>query len=282
MIKRDYERLTIEKFGRHLITSGDLDPVYIALPKAITDVDQRARWMVAYWCYYHCGVASFMSEYEGEAFWKAMMVAAENVKAAPNGGRWPRGSERRHARGMAGIRMVASLQAQFGNKPEQMVHLIHDYIGDGIDFPKLAKYTNGFVLFGPWVSFKIGDMMERIEGCPVNFTGADIFMFKDPTKAAVMVYKQKAGLPENVRLKDEPAAIRQVVDYLREEFKDLAAPPNRDRGIELQEIETTLCKFKSHLNGHYPLNNDIIEISEGLEGWGKTAASFRYFMPKAI
>lgn len=282
MAKQNYERLSIEVFGRHLIESGDLDPVYIALPKAITTVGQRNRWLMAYWCFYHCGVASYLSEHEGAEFLRLMMEVAHNETRSPLGGRWPRASERRHARGQSAIDMVSFLRKTYGTEPEQMVAELERLCQGGILFKDLALHVRGHVLFGPWIAFKVGDMLERVCGCPVNFDNADVFMFKDPTKAAIMLYKQKAGLAPDCELKHTGQAIREVVDYLIDTFKDLDAPPLHDRAIGLQEVETVLCKWKSHMNGHYPLNNDIDEITEGLSGWGPTAQEFSYAMPKRM
>lgn len=287
-MKRNYERLPIEKFGRHLIVSGDLDPVYIALPKAVEDDAQQSRWLIAYWCFYHCGVASWLSERKGAAFWEAMLEAAANASNAPTGGRWPRGSERRHFRGAAAIKAVLALEKRYGEHPEQMVEYIAysdtpTRVTKTIPFAEIAERVKEHVLFGPWIAFKVGDMLERINGVPVNFDQAEVFMFKDPTRAAEMLYRQKAGLPDGAKIKTAKI-IPEVVDYLTKEFSDLSAPPLRDRPIGLQEVETVLCCWKSHMNGHYPLNNDIVEIRDGVSEWmahSETAKAFLHFMPEA-
>lgn len=285
-MKRNYERLPIEEFGRHLITSGDLDPVYIALPKAVVETDQQSRWLIAYWCFYHCGVASWLSERRGVAFWEGMLEAAANASSAPTGGRWPRGSERRHFRGAAAIKAVLALEKRYGLHPEEMVKYISmDHVTrpiETIPYVKIAERTREHLLFGPWIAFKVADMLERINGVPINFDEAAVFMFKDPTRAAEMLYRKKAGLPDTAKIKTAKI-IPEVVDYLTKEFNDLSAPPLRDRPIGLQEVETVLCKWKSHMNGHYPLNNDIIEIREGVSEWAahsETAKAFLHFMPE--
>ncbi len=285
-MKRNYERLPIEEFGRQLILSGDLDPVYIALPNAIEDDAQQSRWLIAYWCFYHCGVASWLSERKGAAFWEGMLEAAANASAAPTGGRWPRGSERRHFRGAAAIKAVLALEKRYGEHPEQMVKYISM---DGMTRPtmtipyvKIAERVQEHLLFGPWIAFKIADMLERINGVPVNFDEAAVFMFKDPARAAEMFYREKVGLPDTAKIKTAKI-IPEVVDYLTKEFNDLSAPPLRDRPIGLQEVETVLCCWKSHMNGHYPLFNDIDEIRAGVSEWlehSETAKSFLHFMPK--
>lgn len=286
MAGRKYNRLAIEFFGRQLITSGDLDPVYIALfnmqQREDMNQDQLCRWLVAYWCFYHCGFASYASQYPGDDFWSVMFKAALNEEPSPLGGRWPRSSERRHARGQQGFNMVHNLKHRYGKHPERMVKNLYNDQNSTVPIPytTIADRVSTHTLFGPWISFKVCDMIDRVLGINVDFTEAAVFMFKDPVKAALMVWRKKQDLPDNAEPRDSQAAIHMVVEYLSETFKDLSAPPLSDRPIGLQEIETVLCKWKSHMNGHYPLLNDIDEIREGLVGWGKTAEQFGDAMPK--
>ncbi len=289
-MRRDYERLSIIDFGRHLLDSEDLDPVYCALPHTLggednQDIPQLHRWLIAYWCFYHCGVASWLSEHKGLHFWKWMRVAAENMEPAPTGitTRWPRGSERRHFRGEAAVNAIRHLHDRYGNRPQNMVTYIHNVPGDRVPYKAIADRASDHPLFGPWISFKIADMCERVLGIPVDFNQAEVFMFKDPVKSALMLWRQHEGLPETAEPKDKWEVIREVVAYVGEAMMARKAPPGYDRLIGLQEIETILCKWKSHMNGHYPLYNDIDEINEGLEPWSKiseTALRFMECMPR--
>lgn len=285
MAGRQYERLPIEVFGRQLITSGDLDPVYIALRELDWAPAQVNRWLIAYWCFYHCGFASYASEFTGGQFWDALQMAAANETTPPPGGRWPRGQERRHARGAQGLNMVRDLRERYGDDTDGMINMLvfpSKKVGAyKIPFTELAERAKEHTLFGPWMAFKIGDMVERVLGVPVSFDNAAVFMFKDPMRAAEMLYCQKAGLDPKrvVRVNFD---VNDVVDYLVNTFDDLTAPPTYDRAIGLQEVETVLCKWKSHMNGHYPLNNDIDEINEGLEGWGRSAREFAGKMPRRV
>ncbi|GAG15566.1 unnamed protein product, partial [marine sediment metagenome] len=74
-----YDKLSIQDFGQGLLHSNDLDPVYVALYGLINnhrwDKDQLKRWLVAYWCFYNCGFASYISEFIGEQFWEEMWIA---------------------------------------------------------------------------------------------------------------------------------------------------------------------------------------------------------------
>lgn len=289
-MSRNYPRWDIETLGRHLITNGDLDPIYTALVRAKQagdfSVPQLCRWLLGYWCYYHAGVASFLSEKEGEEFWHWMMVAARNEEETPAGGRWPRGHERRHYRAKIAVDSVTSLQARYGDRPENMAL----YVGaratedERLPFRTVSARAQEHKGFGPWIGFKIADMMDRVMGVPVDFDNAAVFMFKDPEKAAMMLWELREAhkYPENAKPKRD-AILSGVADYLIGRFADLASPPLGDRPVNIQEVETVLCKWKSHMNGHYPLWNDIHDVNTGLEPWAgccSTARAFLNHMPK--
>ncbi|APL99388.1 hypothetical protein [Bordetella phage CN1] len=282
--------MAIEDFGRQLIQSGDLDPIYTALVAAERsgdfDVPQLCRWMVAYWCYYNAGVASFMSEKTGPDFWNWMMVAAINEQETPVGGRWARGHERRHFRAKNATESVAALCDRYRDNPENMVLYIGARWdeGDRLPFKVVSARAQEHRGFGPWIGFKCADMIDRVMEVPVDFDQAAVFMFKDPEKAAMMLWEQREAhkYPEGAKPKRE-AILSGVTEYLIKQFADLTAPPLGDRPINIQEVETVLCKWKSHMNGHYPLYNDIREINEGLKPWvnfSPAAAKFYRHMPK--
>lgn len=284
MSRRDYPRLSVEDFGHQLIVSGDLDPVYVMLHGARLEEPQLARWLTAYWCLYHCGAASLLSEREGTAFWDGLAAAAHNQEPTPLGGRWPRGHERRHFRGAQGTEAVHELRAEYGSRSEGLVEgLVRLFNGgSSVPFTEVAEAVQRHRGFGPWMAFKVADMLERVLGIPVDFNNAAVFMFKDPVKAALMVWRQRMKLPEFAQPKDLPATLNAVVSSLENSFSHLTAPPARDRAVGIQEVETVLCKWKSHVNGHYPLWNDTDEIGAGLTEWAavsETAALLRGHLP---
>jgi hypothetical protein len=249
--------------------------VYIALHRAELPHEQLGRWLVAYWCLYHCGAACHLSELEGLDFYGGLMRAAENVTPSPAGGRWPRGHERRHWRAKNAVATVDDLINKYGSQPEGMV----ERCAQGAPkFSSVNIHVQSHVGFGPWMSFKVADMLDRVCGIPVDFTQPDVFMFKDPEEAALKVWRAKQGLPDDARPKDRRAAVSAVVDHLTATFASFSAPPLMDRPVGLQEVETVLCKFKSHLNGHYPLDNDIREIAEGLAPWVGVSQTARVFL----
>lgn len=279
-MSRNYPRLKIEDFGSQLLTTGDLDPVYIALCSVDWSRGKIARWLVAYWCFYHCGAASFISEHKGGRFWDWMQLAAENTTPTPLLGdgstRWPRAKERRHFRGMQAINAVRELRENYPT-PEYMVKNI---LTQGNNFSDVSKFVRTHRGFGPWIAFKVCDMMERIFSQQIDFSEAEVFMFKDPTEAALMQFRIWNNLVEDTPITNKQETIHIVVEYLKTIFSNRTAPPHNDRPVGLQEIETILCKWKSHHRGHYPLYNDIDEITSGLEGWGGSSYEFIRAMPR--
>lgn len=258
-VKPRYDQLEVATFGHELLTSGDLDPVYIGL-KSIDDVKLPA-WLVAYWCFYHVGVASWMSDQPSNLFWDGMLKAAQNQHPIL-GPSWPRGVERRHYRGRFAVESTEALARQFPD-PGQLLQKLIDYR----QFSDLRDWVVSEIKgFGPWIAFKIADMLERCCGVEIDFSNADVFLYKEPAAGADLVWERYyADLAE-----DDPELRRNlVVNDLCAAFTDHKAPPYQDRSINIQEVETVLCKWKSHVNGHYPLGKDTHEVAEALHAWSR-------------
>jgi len=279
--------MEVEDFGRLLIETGDLDPVYVALNRMRWPggFAQRDRWLQAYWCCYHVGASCWLAEVPD--FWGFMRLAAVNERPSPLGGRWPRAAERRHWRGQAAIDSVNDLERRYGNPnaPDKSWSMVRycgfDVEREDIHQPKVplaliearVKEHTGF---GPWIAFKVADMLERCCGVPVEFGNAPMF-YDSPKKAALALFKMRAGLPAAAKVKDELGAISQVSAHLLRTIGDLEAPGG-GRACGLPEVETVLCKWGSHLSGHYPPGKDIAEIYEGLSEWETVSPLARKFL----
>lgn len=276
-----YDRLGVIEFGRQTIEAGDLDPLYVALNAAELNPDQEQRWLVAYWCLYHAGLSSYLSEKEGDDFWEALNLAAFNSTESPIGGKWPRGKERRHWRGKAAIASAQDLNTRFLDCGALFEHILHKPGPQGApcnDVAAIMRRVEMLKGFGPWIAFKVADMLDALQYVDLDFSRSAIFMFDQPKQAALQVWRDHMKLPENAKPRDLGNTLIEVTDWLEDAFSDLKCPHNPDRGVRLQEVETVLCKWKSHMSGHYPIRNDIVEISEGLEPWeavSSTAASLR-------
>lgn len=260
---------TIEEFGQQLLETGDLDPLYIALVGANLEKNQLRRWLFAYWCCYNAGASSWISECETpEEYWKSMAWMARNDVPSPLGERWPRGHERRHFRGQKAINAVEHYTIAFP-QPE-MISLeferpIRINGSTGLPFQTIRDRVVKLPQFGPWIAFKVADMLERVMNVPIDFKDSDILMFDSPFESALEVWNNRLAMGDET---SPSMAVRKTTNWLVNYFsRHYAAPPRRDRPVGIQEVETILCKWKSHNNGSYPMGLDTHELHEGLEKW---------------
>ena len=107
----------------------------------------------------------------------------------------------------------------------------------------------------------IAEKRSKLGGPPVE----DLGFYKEPAEGAKIAY------PE--------LTLRQAVSRLTKELLNRKAPPAMDRPIGIAECETIFCKFKSHIQGHYPVGLDTIEIGNALDGWGPLALRLKEFLP---
>lgn len=273
MSARDYERLGVVPFARGLLRTGDLDPIYIALRRMHLPHAELARWLVSYWCFYHAGVACYHADLSDEDFWGSMLTAARNVEPSPVGGRWPRSPERRHFRGTQAVDAVAELLWKYDRAEDMLLYLMGGHWPwtaplrrqPPRPFQEIAARVREHRGFGPWVSFKVGDMLERVVEVPVAFSLDDAMYEGSPTKGALLVYDRYITTTMKPDLQHE--RVSAAVAWLLGQLEAFRAPPMEDRPLGLQEAETICCKWSSHLSGHYPVGKDLREIAEGLAPW---------------
>lgn len=248
------QQLDIFTFSRQLIKSNDLDPVYVMLWNSdlMTSRTMLCRWLVAYWCFYHCGTACWIIDQPD--YWQALAEAAVTKTH-------PRASERRHFRGQAAVKSVQGLRG-LRLTPDQIVRgLGHsDERPTASEVMGRVKRMRGF---GDWIAFKVADMLERLALCPVLFQPEDVFnMFDVPRKGA-----------EEMAQRHGPCQGQSVYSWAYQELTAVlgtqTAPPRHERMLNIQEVETCLCKWKSHLNGHYEVGKDIHEVRHGLVRYGR-------------
>lgn len=235
-------KMDVYEFGRKLLETNDLDPVYVILYHARLAPHKLCRWLLAYWCFYHVGTASWITHCED--YWVAMETAAGSKE-------FPRSRERRHFRGRQAKSSVSWLKAR------GVELLFRPIIGRDLTIDALVQYVGTWRGFGPWISFKVADMLERLGLCRVRFTNDAMFMFDSPRQGAYLTWDlYGAG---NV---SDPYTwgVNSVLNRL----KHLDAPPGYERKVNVQEVETVLCKWKSYMYGHYHLGEDIEATRHGL------------------
>jgi len=246
-------KMSIIEFGKQLVETGDLDPLYIALWEANLPRQQLCRWLVCYFCYYHAGLCCWASEQKDE--WGTL------DRIARGGTAYPRGSERRHFRGQFAITAIEKLRNTFSTAEEMI-----EWVGNaGPRADKIMARVKSLYGFGEWISGKVPDICERLQLFTVEFTDRDVdLMFSSPKKSALKIAEQYAPSSDPLM-----SAHKYVINHLGH----LKSPPRYERGLTIQESETIFCKFGSYLTGHYPIGKDSIEIRHGLLRYAKCKTS---------
>lgn len=249
------------KFGRELLRTNDLDPVFIALHDSGMNFRELRRFILAYTCLHHLGGCARLASYNSDAYWTWLQIAAEDQA------NWPRSADRRHWHGDASRVCVRYLRDNY-KKPEHVV----DYWLEELTFPAIRKRVTSFPQYGDWAAFKVADLGNRVLGLPVSFEGCELGFYKDPRKGAALVFTGDM----NAKITD--GDVGAVVERLQHELRGFKAPPRYERSINVQEVETILCKYKSSVNKSYYLGKDTVDFYEQLgdfKRWGPVAKRMR-------
>lgn len=262
------ERLDVYEFGKQLIRTKDLDPVYVVLQHAQLPPRKLQRWLLAYWCFYHAGTASWIA-HGADGYWERMELAAGSSN-------YPRCPERRHFRGRAARESVEWL------KGEGVDRLFQSLRTAGPALEDVMKCVRGWRGFGPWIAFKVADMLERLDLAPVRFTVAGVFLFDSPLEGARLLWAtEQAEASEASREASEGVLSREApegvgdwaVGRILERLGTAKAPPRYERPIGVQEAETILCKWKSHMSGRYHVGEDIASLKRSLLRFARVTTS---------
>lgn len=249
--------------------------MYVVLWGAGLPQDKLCDFLMAYFCFYHLGTASWVVAHGPSTtvgYWRAMLAAASTSEH-------PRSSERRHFRGQAAIKAVESLmnscsearmscqdvlgRIAWGTTPAGV--LAHAQGKPGPMLVDVVTRVKELRNFGDWIAFKVADILERLAIAPVQFSPVDVLnMYEAPRKGAEAMAERHGPAKGNIYF----WAYNQLIRRLGH----LMAPPRYERRINIQEIETILCKWKSHLNGHYTIGKDIAEVKHALEKYEPNCA----------
>lgn len=283
MLHPHYAKLDLVTFGRHLFSSGDLDPVYLALQGAGFERSQLARWLVAYWCFYNAGFACYASERSGDLFWNVLRTAAHNSTVSPIGGRWPRGAERRHFRGKESVKAIAELSSTYPI-PERFL----DAMCNGpMDVGSVIARANEHPLFGSWIGFKVADMIDAI-WLPGGVVQDDISCFLYDTPRQSIQENYESGLLGQLP-RPNTDLYEYAMSWLCTQLRDQRIPHKPSgRTPDWFSLETVWCKHLSHMHGAYPLYKDMDELYDGVKPWfsytKRTRAAERFWggLPKRV
>lgn len=235
------------------IFTGDSDPVYWAVAAAYRNISPEwaTRFSVAMLAYYHMGTALQAAELEGDAFWSFL----SNIYPTA-----PRGSERRHFRGEAGIRGLRSMR-EWSNDPD---YFFKRFVTNS--YAQVRHVCESELSgFGPYFQLKICDYMDRCLQIPIiNYRGLGQNLPTEPAKALALI---GLGTWDNLCEQVQGWKIPAAPDFMR-----YAGPA---------EVETSLCGWKTtKFKGNW-FGADIADKREAL-GSGIRADQMRSWMPPLV
>lgn len=259
------QKLSIYDFGKELLRIKDLDPVYILIHEAQLAPRILRRWLLAYWCFYHVGTASWITQYGEESdnfYWYAMLEAAGSKK-------YPRCPERRHFRGDNAKNSVKYLS-------ERGIDDLFAPLEEGpYKVSQVIESVKEWVGFGPWISFKVADMLECLGLCEIQFDSETAIYGGSPTEGVNRFFSQYEDSAETRQDERTQWALVKLAEGLNVNGSLPKAPPRYERSIGVQEAETMFCKWNSYMKGHYKLGEDIEAVREGLLRFSKCRLSQR-------
>ena len=245
-------------FMRVDIYTGDSDPVYWAVDRARQQWGEgwATRFCVAMLAYYHTGTACRAADHEGEAFWNYLKFSYASA---------PRGSERRHFRGAAGSKALATMES-FSPDPDKF---FHHFTSSYAAVKRVCE--SSLHSFGPYFQLKVCDYMDRCLGIKIeSYAGLERNL---PTEPAAAIELLMPGVPV-------PQAFKFLCDEVKS--KGILAAPSFDRLAGPAEVETSLCGWKTtKFKGNW-FGADILDKREALKGYGDKADQMVGMMPPLV
>jgi len=243
------------RFGRHLVSSRDIDPLYPVLHdihRTQGMEPQQALWhSFLYVAWYH--LPSAMAAYECSPLPGRWLV--RHLDAS-----WPTGIERRNNRGGRVADHIRSfLEATRRTQ-------LWDWFSDGLDmesFTPEGRIQNWRILNerlqtihgnGRWAAYKHLEVLRRVHNFPVWAPDMGNQFSSGPREGLAMLYGDIEGQTSRVIAKLD----RQGVDLQRRLAKHGLV-------VDIEELETILCNWKSLVKGKYYVGHDIDELQEQCE-----------------
>jgi hypothetical protein len=246
-----------KQFAKATIETHDLDPTYDFLYHAKNRLGEEwaIRFALNYLCFYDMGGAVAAAEQTtGANFWEYML---DNYVS------FPRGTERRHSRGVLGLQYIQNLSAR--GHPYQLWRTMHAPTYTGL--VKVFKEQFPRCGFGPYFVWKVMDFQDRCFGNPVglNLDEAVKHCPDEPRKCAAILWPWMSF----------PRVMSMVVEYISQ----FEAPGKPGASCSYAEAETILCMLKGWgITKTHVIGDDIDTKHQQLAKW----PDFRNFLPAQI
>lgn len=219
------------KFAKVMFKLEDADPGYVLLKRAQLKHDQKLRYVLAWCTFYNPGIAAIASEYKGSEFYDYLISVYSTAKRA---------SERRHFRGVAGLKALAQWRDRYP-KPEAMVEACYapTYMGVRTNMKPMAQ-------MGDYFYWKLADVWDTVFDMPVDFTNCERYMPKVPQQGAELIMDREGWIRVDSR-----NWLPLCMNLITKHVQGIDYPVKGGRRLALQEAETVCCVFKQHVVGDY-------------------------------
>jgi hypothetical protein len=254
LASRDYSG-NWRDFATDLFEYEDADPGYLLLKRAKLDHATRLRYVMAWCTYYNPAIAAVACKLQGKEFWRYLKSVYPTAQRA---------SERRHFRGQAGLKALASWSL---SRPEVLIEGTY-----GRTYMDVRENMKGFPQMGDYFIWKLADVWDTVFDMPVDFTGCERYMPKVPKQGACLIEQQidYAVFQDDYPPLDEHR-LREVMNEITQHIQKV---PYKGKApgvkLALQEAETVCCVFKQHVKGKHRMGLRSWKAWRRLLGTGNT------------
>lgn len=243
------------EFARHMLSSWDIDPVYPVLKQLISDLElepAQAEWLtILYLAWYELSSAT-------TAFMRYPDPRGSGILGDVHTLKLPTGIERR------GLRTADAMQ-------QHLLDWLSRFDGRSFFTPAtdffysrcredryrnnsvLSQYVSGVKFNGRWASYKACEVLNKVLGFPNSAPDAGHEGSTGPRQGLLLFFPPVHG--------NSPLAIR-ALDQQTQVLIDAVAAYGVT--LEVEEVETLLCDFKSLARGAYYVGHDTDLMLEGI------------------
>jgi len=258
-------------FGRHLVATKDIDPIYPLIKWVIQDRrldDEQAHWLVyLYLCAYNAPTAwAIFQEFNDPHFYSASVTESFKKWEAERRPRLRINIERRGLRGGKIVEALEAYSCLVAGVPQRgWLETADGWLErDSKEaFSRLWNHVQMVPFVGRWAAFKWLDLLKHVLDYPIEFPDMRLAYCTGPRQALEELY-----LGARSDRQDGP-----YIEWLDGVGKGLRTQVG-SAGLSLtfDELETALCNFLSTMHGRYYIGHDIDECQGDLEVWSGALA----------
>ena len=249
----------VVKFGRHLLSSYDVDPIYPVLKELHTArglTEEQALWhSFLYVAWYNMPVGHAVFDYAPRP--RSKRAYGRVIRDIGTG--WPTGIERRSNRGGKVFQHIEA----FCDATDHLS--LWEWFRNGfVVAPTLSKrHANWHMINerlqaiwgnGRWAAYKHCEVLRRVHDFPVEAPDMGHRFSSGPRKGLGLLYGPLDGQSE---------AIVAVLDSQGRDLQERLL--GRGLEVDVEELETILCNFNSMVHGRYYVGHDIDEMQEQID-----------------